>query len=255
MVRPIHLGRLAREPRAAIGAALVAVCALILASCEGGPPPSASAEAGAAPAAHASPAAPAAPEGRVLASRIMQRESDDLLLDAGRHGELSREIARVLTLIRQSHPAMGEISARDDSPPTFLLGLDGALRDSVARRWGEGGRAAPPRTGHTAFDALNERLGLEAVRVWPALGSVALHLGARTNVDAAIGAYEAIDGVDYAEPDAVLGDGSDVHAAQSDGAWHVLFRRAWGDCPAGCLYEELSYFTVQGDRVEQVEPR
>lgn len=254
MMRPIHWGRWAREPRPTIGAALVAVCALVLASCESAPPSSASAEAGAAVAVHASPAAPAAAEARALADRILQRESGALLLEARRQRALSHEVERVLALIRRSHPAMADVSVREDArPATLLLALEGGLRDTVADIWGDGDLSAVPRTGHTAFDALNETLRLRAVRSYAALGAVALHLDERANIAAAIGAYEAIDGVAYAEADEALGDGSDIEAAMAGGTWHVVFRKAWGDCPSGCIEQALSFFTVEEDRVERID--
>ena len=175
-------------------------------------------------------------------------------MDGGRQRAYGHEIKRVLALIRQRHPAMAEIAVREERRPAILLlGLEGGLRDAVAELWDDDVTPVPP-TGMAGFDALNARLGLRAVQSFRALGSVALRLDERVNVEAAIGAYEAIDGVAYAEPDARLGDGSDIEATRVRDTWHVVFRRAWGDCPAGCMDEELSFFTVEGGRVEHIEP-
>ena len=265
MTRLVQSRRRAGNPPAWIGMALAAGCALALASCASAPTADVSAEAvlakavsseaGPAIAVHASPWASAATEARVLADRILRRESDGLLLDGARQRALGRGIKRALALIRQSHPAMAEIRVREAySPATLLLGLEGALRDSVVRLWGDEDLSAVPRTGHAGFDALNGTLGLRAVRPYPSLGAVSLHLGERVNIEAAIGAYEAIDGVAYAEPDAALGDGSDIEAAGSKGTWLVAFRRAWGDCPSGCIDQEISFFAVAGDRATRIEP-
>ena len=48
-----------------------------------------------------------------------------------------------------------------------------------------------------------------------------------------------------------LGDGSDIEAAWVDGAWYLVFREAWGDCPSGCLYWALHYFIEREGEVER----
>ena len=212
-------------------------------------------EAGDALALHATPWEAAALEARVLADRILTRESDALLLDGKRQRALGYEIKRTLSAVRRSYPPMAKISAREDySRATLLLGLEGALRDAVVRAWDDESVSEPPRTGNAAFDALNERLGLKAVRVFPSLGGAHLRLDERVNVDAALRVYLAIDGVSYAEPDALLGDGPDIEAAKVNGTWHVVFRKAWGDCPAGCMFRVLSFFTVADGEVRRIEP-
>ena len=230
-------------------------CALVLIGSATAGTPAVPAEADGAYAVRASPWASAAAEASVLADRILQRESDDLLLDGRRQRTLGHEIKQALSLIRRSHPAMASITARDaHGTATLLLGLEGALRDAVVGAWDGESASAPPRTGHAAFDALNATLGLRAVQPFPALDSVVLHLDERANIAAAIRAYRAIGGVAYAEPDAALGDGPDIEAAKVQGRWHFVFRRAWGDCPSGCIDEELSFFTVGEGKAELIEP-
>ena len=242
---------MSRRPCTATGIALAAGSLFVLAVGLTAAPPRASAESDT----HASPWASAAAEARVLADRILHRESDDLLLDGARQRALGHEIKRALSLVRRTYPAMADVPVREEpAPATLVLGLEGALRDAVTARWGEETASAPPPTGHGAFDALNATLGLRTARPYPALGAVALQLVERVNVEAAARAYGAIEGVAYAEPDAPLGDGSDIEAAKSGDTWHVVFRKAWGDCPAGCIYQELSYFTVADEGVEKVAP-
>lgn len=230
-------------------------CALILIGSAMAVTPAAPSRAGAAGAAHASPWAAAAAEARILADRILQRESDDLLLDAKRQRALGREIKQALSLIRRAYPAMADVSVRQEyGRAALVLGLEGALRDAAFAAWEDGNAAVPSATGHAAFDALGAELGLRAVQPYPALDSAVLYLGERANVAAALWAYRAIDGVGYAEPNAMLGDGSDIEAARAEGRWHFVFRRAWGDCPAGCIDEELSFFTVADGEAALIEP-
>ena len=235
--------------------ALVVGCALVLVGSAMAATPAVSLKAAEPVATHASPWASAAAEARVLADRILQRESEDLLLDGKRQRVLGGEIKQVLSLVRRTYPAMADVSARTEyGGATLVLGLEGALRDAAFAAWGGEREAAPPGTGHAAFDALNGRLGLRAVQAYSTFDSAVLYLDERANVAAAVRAYRAIDGVGYAEPDAMLGDGSDIDAAKVHGRWHVVFRRAWGDCPSGCINEELSFFTVADGEARLVEP-
>ncbi len=232
-----------------------ACCALALAGC-GASPPEASAEAEVRIFARADPWQPSAStEAAVLADRILRRESDDLLLDASRRRELGREIGRVLARIRDAYPAMAEISAREDHKlGTLLLGLEPKLLEAVSGLLDDERGSVPLRTARAEFDALNAKLGLWAVRPFFSTGVVAMYFDEPLNIDAARRAYQAMECVSYAEPDVLLGDGSDIEATKSRGTWHVIFRRAWGDCPSGCMYEERSFFTVDDDGVERIEP-
>ena len=244
-----------KGPIAAICLGFAACCALVLAGC-GGAPLEASGGAGVSIVVRAdSGEPPAAAEAAILAGRLLRRESDALLLDASRRRELIREIERILARIRDAYPAMAEISVREaHEPGMLLLGLRPDLFESVSRLLdGESG-SIPPRTGHAEFDALNAKLGPWAARPFPSTGVVAMHFDERLNVDAARMAYLTVEGVEYAEPNARLGDGSDIEASKSNGTWHVVVRKAWGDCPAGCMHEELSFFTVESGEVERIEP-
>jgi len=103
-------------------------------------------------------------EAVVLAHRILQRESDDLLVDAGQRRELAGEIDLVLSRIRETYPTMADLTVRQNG----------------------------------------------------------------------------------------FGDGPDIDAVKSQGTWYVAVRRAWGDCPAGCIFQEIFFFTVTGSDVERI---
>ena len=235
--------------------ALIVGCALVLIGFATAATPAVPAEGGATVDAQASPWESAAAEARVLVDRILRRQSDELLLDGRQQRTLGHEVKQALSLIRRSHPAMAEISVREGPRLlTLVLGLEGALRDAVVGIWDDENASAPPPTGHAAFDALNAELGLWAVQPFPALDAVVLYLDERANIAVAIRAYLATEGVAYAEPDAQLGDGSDIEAATVEGRWHFVFRKAWGDCPSGCINQELSFFTVADGKAELIEP-
>ncbi len=195
-------------------------------------------------------------EAATLADRILRRRSDDLLFDVKQRGELIAEIEQILSQIRNTYPAMMEIRARETHRPrTLLIGLKPDLFEAVAGPINGQEGSAVPRTGHVEFDTLNASLGLQAVELFPLLpsGPVIFHFGEHLNIDAAIRAYTTIEGVEYAEPDTFLGDGSDIDAYELHGTWHVVARKAWGDCLSGCLYQELFFFTVEGSKVDQIE--
>ena len=198
---------------------------------------------------------PAAVEAAVLADRILRRESVDLLLDTSRRRDLVREIGRVLTRIREVYPAMAEIFVREEHKPrTLLLGLEPKLFEAVSRPSDDQSGSVTLHTGHAEFDALNSKLGLQAMKLFSSTGIVAMYFNEGVNLDAASKAYEMIGGVRYAETDAWLGDGSNIEASKSHGTWYVVVRKAWGDCPAGCMYERMSFFTVDDDGVARIEP-
>ena len=200
------------------------------------------------------PPPPAAAEAVLLADRVQVRRSADLLLDPTVRHALAREIGTALLRVREAVPAMEEIAARRGyAQGVLLLELEPALFETVAHLVGEG-EPVPLRTGQEPLDALTAKLGLRAVTPFRHMRVVMLSFDGPLNVDAAAAAYAALDGVVSAVPDRWLGDGPDIGLSGSSGAWHFVFRRAWGDCPAGCMHQELSFFTVKDDDVHRFPP-
>ena len=157
--------------------------------------------------------------------------------------------------LRYAHPEVAEISARAAHlPGVLLLGVKPDLMDTVSRLLrGKSGPVAL-RTGKAAFDALNAKLRLRAVRLFRRTGVLLMRLSERANVQAARRAYLKIAGIEYAESDAHLGDGSDIEASKTDSVWHIVVRKAWGDCPSGCIYKKMFFFIVWGEKIERIEP-
>lgn len=195
------------------------------------------------------------PEAGALAHRILARESGELLLDAERLGSLSREIEEVFERLRYAYPEVAKIAVRPlHLPGVLLLGVKPDLFQAVEGLLKDKSGPVALRTGNAAFDALNAKLGLKAVRPFRHTGVLVMRVSERANIGAARSAYNQIEGVEYAEADAHLGDGPDIEASKSGGAWHIVVRKAWGDCPAGCLYKKLFFFTVEQGEVERIEP-
>lgn len=198
---------------------------------------------------------PTLTEAAILADRLMGREDDRLLLDAAERRELAGEIVAVLSRIRNAYPAVADIAVRETyATGELILGLEPMLFDAVSSLLEDSTGPVVLRTGYAEFDALNARLGLSVVvQIFQFSGTVVFYFNEYLNVAAAARAYAALERIEYAEPNAYVGDGSDVDAVESEGRWYVVFRSAWGDCPAGCINEVLDFFIVDGDGVERVE--
>ena len=199
---------------------------------------------------------PPTSEAELLAARFLQREGRLVAADDASRRGLAQEIDEVLSRLREEFPGMANIVARESSetPRRVILELEPDLLDAVDRALGNSDAPVPLRTGNVDFDCLNARLGLRAVNVYRRLDAAVLSFGHRIDFMEAMTRYSKIEGVGYVESDAFLGDGPDVGMRRSEKDWFVVFRDASGDCPSGCLYEELHFFVVEGDEVERVNP-
>ena len=245
-----------------IAARLAACCALALAGC------SDSIDLGV-PGAATMPGEDAAPvvvlpdawerptltEADILADRLLQREDDRLMLDAAERREFAAEIASVLSRIRHAYPAVADIAVRAlYAFGELIIALEPGLFETISSLLEDSTGPVVLRTGHADFDSLNARLGLTVVvDTFRFSGTVVFYFNEYLNVAAATRAYAALAGIRYAEPNGYVGDGSDIDAVESEGRWYVVVRRAWGDCPAGCINGVLDFFIVNGDGVERVE--
>ena len=235
--------------------ALVVGCAMVLIGSVTAVAPADPVESNEATLLHPSPWEAADAEAQFLADRILRREGGGLFLGDERRYALGHEVKQTLSLIRHAYPAMAEVHVREEyRPGRIILGLEGELRDIVIDTWNDENAFAPPPTGHAAFDALNARLGLRAAVTLRHGGFAFLDVDERVDVMEAAFAYFRIEGVDYARPEWAVGGSPDIDAAKVRGTWHVVFRDAWGDCPAGCIHSELSFFTAADGEVERIEP-
>lgn len=235
--------------------ALVVGCAMVLIGSVTAVAPTDPAESDETTYLHPTPWEAADTEAQFLADRILRREGGGLMLDDERQYALRHEVKQALSLIRRAYPAMADVRVREEfRPGRIILGLEGELRDAVVGTWNDETALDLPPTGHAAFDALNAKLGLRAAETLRHGGFAFLNVDERVDVLEATLAYLFIDSVDYARPDWAVGDSSDIDAAKVQGTWHVVFRDAWGDCPAGCIHSEPSFFTVADGEVQRIEP-
>ena len=199
--------------------------------------------------------APIPREAATLAHRILEDEYGTLLVDTARRDELAREIGHVLSRIREAYPEVADITVREHyRSGALLVGLEPELFAVVSALLEDQTGTGLLHTGYAEFDSLNEQLGLsEVVQAFPTSRIATLYFSEYLNVPAAATAYATLEGIEFAEPDVYVGDGSDIDAATSEGRWYVVVRRAWGDCPAGCTNEELYFFVVSNTDAERID--
>ena len=233
---------------------LVACCALALIGCSGSSDSSAAGDSTAPvvlPPEGWEP--PMLTEAEILADRLMRREGDSLLLDAAERSRLAGEIGSVLSTIRAAYPAIGDVAAHATYAfGELLVGLEPQLYQEVASLLDDQAGPVTLETGYTGFDSLNESLGLSVVDLLYSRTTI-FYFNEYLNVPATAEAYEMVEGVEYAESNAYVGDGPDIDAVNSQGRWYVVLRSAEGDCPSGCIYEELFFFIVDGAAVEMID--
>ena len=188
----------------------------------------------------------------ILARRILE------ILDFSGHS-LVDEIARVLGIIRSTWPQMAEVNARPRwEPGRLILRLEPSLFKAVSLGLPEEeGASAPFCTGHPEFDALNATVGLRGVEILPFEYTqvIVIRFDPREHIYSAGASYERIEEVIYARPNSMLGDGSDIEVLWSEGKWYAVFRKAWGDCPSGCIFSELYFFIEHEGKVKRIDPQ
>lgn len=145
------------------------------------------------------------------------------------------QIAMDLMTIRLLYPEVAEITARPDwIPGGVLVRLSGdAWEDYQA---GE----------YTALDSMNTLLGASIISEYPMISLLYLRTEECYHPDFLVAEYGQIEGIIYAEPNGVGGDGDDIFSTE---VGYYTFKHGYGDCPAGCIYEDYWVFQVDGGTV------
>lgn len=153
--------------------------------------------------------------------------------------ELVTQIESELWIARNTFPVLEKIEAMPDwIPGELLIGLT----EEAAARFEAG--------EFTELDELNDALQLVAADRFGSSTAYHFRYQSPYNPELLVPDYEGIEGVRYAEPNGVMGDGPDIRW-EEPGLY--TFRYAWGDCPAGCLQEHLWRIRVQDGGAEIVE--
>ena len=206
------------------------------------------------------------PDTEILADRILLRETEDIFFDDTRRDQLIREIDWGLAAIRAAYPTVNTIHALDDlTPDAIKLHLEPGLNEIVTNLIQDKEGPIPFETGYAEFDALNMRLGLQAVHFDEVtLKGIVFYFDKSLNFNAASEAYSMVKGVEAAQPMLVprdninspmglirsghpypVVDSPNIGALKEGRTWYFVFRNPWGDCLTGCRYQELFCFMVR----------
>jgi hypothetical protein len=166
-------------------------------------------------------------------------ESEQLTLEAT--GALiapqpvSERVVTELELIRTGYPAVAGIKALPRwHLQKLLIGFDGPGWTAV-----QGGT-------YTAWDTLNSSYGVTNIDSSFLAPSkvVVLTFAVPYNMPLLAPEYAKLPNVLYAEPNGIVGDGSDVCLSIDGDSHFFIFDAASGDCPAGCTQHTYWGFVV-----------
>jgi len=141
--------------------------------------------------------------------------------------DVYERVARDLTAIRLND-SVSDIHCRlDYSPSSMLI----SFNDNRSIN-----------NDYTQLDCMNEYYGLiEKSRRFT--GSYKYVYAGRFDISLLADEYSKLPDVKYAEPNYYYGDGDNICLSIRDGVYSYVFKRGWGDCPSGCMYEEYLGFT------------
>ena len=201
------------------------------------------------------PPVPARSDAEILADRILVWETADFYFDLPQRNRLIGEIEGVLSAIRAAYPPMSQIHAIQWSEPGILTiypepDFFEIVKEMLQDKEGQ----IRFETGNAEFDALNAKLGVQAVILGgDFFKSLDLYFDRGVNLRTASEAYSKVEGVRREVwRKAIQGDSNDIQAFKQGTTWYVVFSNGWGDCPSGCMYRELFCFTVTGTAVAMI---
>lgn len=198
---------------------------------------------------------PSRSESEILASQILIRQGSDGFRLPDQLQQLSTEIQHVLQLVRESKPSVANVSVTEDySPGIVIVTPQPGFLKHVQSMVGSGAESVPLSSGSLKFDQFNMKFGLFAVSVFSQLGVMILYYdpGVNPQFVSFLLASRFNDHIKSAEPDYYLGEKSAIKVSKAGENWNILVRRAWGDCPSGCINQELNFFMINENRVKSI---
>ncbi|MBK8427274.1 MAG: T9SS type A sorting domain-containing protein [Lewinellaceae bacterium] len=103
-------------------------------------------------------------------------------------------------------------------------------------------------TGNTAFDGLITQYNLVNDGSFQIGSSIFFSIVSEKglNPTALVALFEDVPGVNFAELDGIFGDGNNIQLQETlTGDVEMTYTVAWGDCPAGCIFERSWKFRVK----------
>ncbi len=129
------------------------------------------------------------------------------------------------------------------SPETHRLIVSVDTSKAWTKAWRNGERL----TGNPQVDALMIQYNLQLSRFHTSFNFVVLYAEEPLNIFALSKKFAAIDGVNFSEPDGVVGDGNNIVSRIDKTFISYVFSYGWGDCPAGCISRHYWEFWVMFD--------
>ncbi len=198
---------------------------------------------------------PSRSESEILASQMLIRQGIDGYSHPDRLQQLSTEIQHVLQLVRRTYPSLTDVTVAEAySPGVVIVTPQPGFLDYVLSMFETGAESVTFSTGNQNFDQFNTKFGLYAIKVYSRLEMLLLYYDPAVNPQhvSDLLAIRFSEHVKTAEPEFYLSDRSTIKVSKSGGSWHILVRRAWGDCLAGCIHQEIYLFTIKENRVKSI---
>ncbi len=191
-------------------------------------------------------------EPEILARRLLRETSGDLFFESHQIAGLAEQIATVLHLIRIEYPETADIAARPRFASELIVQMEPALFDIVSAAFEAGSMPVALKTGYSQFDELNRLTRLSRMKLLDHAAMAILCLDIGVDIAAAANRYNDAQGIEFAEPSTMIGDGSDVFIHKAGDIWRIAVSHRWGDCPSGCISRKDRYFIVSEHGIRQV---
>jgi hypothetical protein len=135
------------------------------------------------------------------------------------------------------------VSINDARYQNKVINVGVSISASFANDWSSGNYS---NTSNNNINYLVSRYNLVVIKSFSYQGTTWYHVISPKiiNVQGLIKQFAIIPGVNYAEQDGYIGDGSNLSATWQDNVVHLTFAHGCGDCPAGCTYGRLWRFSV-----------
>jgi hypothetical protein len=161
--------------------------------------------------------------------------SGGLVAPDGLYEQVRRDLAAIRSTFGDSYESVAKINFRTPWLPGCLVM---AFDDTTEQRVLSG--------EYHAWDVLNKKLELATLDTLflRRYGFSVLYFEGRLHPYRLSELYGVLPGVRYAFPNHLAGDRPNVYARHDVYGSTYLFRKAWGDCPSGCIYSEYWYFRV-----------
>jgi len=162
--------------------------------------------------------------------------SGELYPPAALSAQIASNLSGIRSMLGDQYPALEKI---EFTPPW----IGGRVLVSFHSDWVQ---LVRDRT-YADWDHLNLKFGVSEVdTTLLRFGTVVLKSDQLLNPLRMVDAYIQLPGVASVEPSGRIGDGSNIYIRDSGDSLTYLFREAWGDCPAGCIYSKFLYISLSG---------